>query len=98
MTDKPIDLDRRRGMASQQATDLRRLATEVEADRENLRAAQAISPATARARLQLLLDHAPGQPLRELPDPYYGGPADFERVVGLCEQAARGLIAHVQAG
>jgi hypothetical protein len=40
MTDKPIDLDRRRGMASQQATDLRRLASEVEADRENLRQRQ----------------------------------------------------------
>ena len=40
MSDKPIDLDRRRGMASQQATDLRRLATEVEADRKNLRQRQ----------------------------------------------------------
>jgi protein-tyrosine phosphatase len=68
------------------------------ADHENLRAAQAIAPATARARLQLLLDFAPSQPLRELPDPYYGGPADFERVLGLCEQAARGLIARLQGG
>ena len=40
MTDKPIDLDRRRGMASQQATDVRRLAAEVEADREGLRQRQ----------------------------------------------------------
>jgi protein-tyrosine phosphatase len=67
------------------------------ADRENLRAAQAMAPAAPRARLQLLLDYAPAQPLREVPDPYYGGPADFEHVVGLCEQAARGLIAHLQA-
>ncbi len=40
MTDKPIDLDRRRGMASQQATDMRRLAAEVEANREGLRQQQ----------------------------------------------------------
>jgi hypothetical protein len=40
MTDKPIDLDLRRGMASQHATDLRRLASEVEADREGLRQRQ----------------------------------------------------------
>jgi protein-tyrosine phosphatase len=70
------------------------------ADRGNLRAAQAKetghAPEAPRARLQLLLDYAPGQPLREVPDPYYGGPVDFEHVVGLCEQAARGLIAHLQ--
>jgi hypothetical protein len=40
MTDKPIDLDKRRGMASQQATDSRRLAAEVEADRNGLRLRQ----------------------------------------------------------
>src|SRR5438132_815841 len=40
MTDKPIDLDARRGMAAQHATDLRRLAAEVEADREGLRRRQ----------------------------------------------------------
>ena len=32
MSDKPIDLDQRRGMASQHATDLRRLTALVEAD------------------------------------------------------------------
>ena len=37
MTDRTIDLDERRGMAAQQATDLRRLATEVEANRTALR-------------------------------------------------------------
>jgi len=40
MTDKPIDLDRRRGMAAQHATDLRRLAAEVEADQLTLRQRQ----------------------------------------------------------
>jgi protein-tyrosine phosphatase len=67
------------------------------ADRDNLQAAQALVPEAPRAQLQLLLDYAPGQALREVPDPYYGGPADFERVIALCEQAARGLLAHLQA-
>jgi len=40
MTDKPIDLDARRGMAAQHATDLRRMAAEVEADRAGLRRRQ----------------------------------------------------------
>ena len=40
MTDKPIELDARRGMAAQHATDLRRMAAEVEADRAGLRRRQ----------------------------------------------------------
>ena len=40
MTDKPVDLDRRRGMAAQKATDLRRLLAEVAANEQALRATQ----------------------------------------------------------
>ena len=40
MTDKTIDLDRRRGMEAQKATDLRRLLAEVEANERALRARQ----------------------------------------------------------
>jgi hypothetical protein len=40
MTDKPIDLDRHRGMAAQKATDLRRLLAEVQANENTLRLRQ----------------------------------------------------------
>jgi hypothetical protein len=40
MTDKPVDLDRRRGLAAQKATDLRRLLCEVEANEAALRKRQ----------------------------------------------------------
>ena len=40
MTDKTIDLDGRRGMEAQKATDLRRLLTEVEANERSLRLRQ----------------------------------------------------------
>jgi hypothetical protein len=40
MTDKTIDLDRRRGMEAQKATDLRRLLAEVEANERSLRLRQ----------------------------------------------------------
>jgi len=40
MTDKPVDLDHRRGMAAQKATDLRRLLSEVEANEKALRERQ----------------------------------------------------------
>ena len=40
MTDKTIDLDQRRGMEAQKATELRRLLTEVEANERALRLRQ----------------------------------------------------------
>jgi hypothetical protein len=40
MTDRTIDLDQRRGMAAQKATDLRRLLANVEANEKELRLRQ----------------------------------------------------------
>jgi hypothetical protein len=40
MTDQPIDLDLRRGMAAQKATELRRLLSEVEVNQNELRIRQ----------------------------------------------------------
>jgi hypothetical protein len=40
MTEKPVELDMRRGMAAQKATELRRLLSEVAANEETLRARQ----------------------------------------------------------
>lgn len=40
MTDRTIDLDRRRGMAAQKATELRRLLADVEANESTLRLRQ----------------------------------------------------------
>jgi len=40
MTDRPITLDRHRGMAAQKATELRRLLSEVEANEKALRQQQ----------------------------------------------------------
>jgi protein-tyrosine phosphatase len=80
-----------------QARDFQRFDYVLVADSQNLAEASRIEPAKPHARLQRLLDYAPGQPLRDLPDPYYGGPADFELVLDLCEQAARGLLQHLQS-
>lgn len=41
MTDRPITLDRHRGMAAQKATEIRRLLSEVEANEKTLRERQA---------------------------------------------------------
>ena len=42
MSDTPVDLDRHRGMASQKATDMRRVLAEVEANAKMLRDRQGI--------------------------------------------------------
>jgi protein-tyrosine phosphatase len=31
----------------------------------------------------------------EVPDPYYGGPAGFEKVLDLLEDASQGLLQHI---
>ena len=42
MTDKPLDLDKHRGMAAQKATDIRRILAEVENNARELRDRQGI--------------------------------------------------------
>jgi len=61
-------------------------------DRSNLQDLLEAAPRHAHGRIQLFLDYAPEQSLREVPDPYYGGPDGFEAVLDLIETAARGLL------
>jgi protein-tyrosine phosphatase len=62
-------------------------------DESNRRDALAIARDRAHPRVVRLLDFAPAQPLRDVPDPYYGEGAEFARVVTLIEAGVRGLIA-----
>lgn len=64
-------------------------------DRANLAELESRRPADATARLALFMSFVPGQKHAEVPDPYYGGTEDFERVIELCEAAARGLLVHL---
>ena len=52
-----------------------------------------IAPEAFAGRLRLFLEYAPETGRRDVPDPYYGGPAGFEEVLDLVEAGARGLIA-----
>jgi protein-tyrosine phosphatase len=65
-------------------------------DRNNLRELQERAPRAARAKTQLFLEYAPEQPVREVPDPYYGGSNGFEDVLDLIEAGARGLLRRLQ--
>jgi protein-tyrosine phosphatase len=79
------------------AADFRHFDWIVFMDARNRDDALALAPANASARLVRLLDFAPGQPLRDVPDPYYGKPADFARVVALVDSGIRGLISALRS-
>jgi protein-tyrosine phosphatase len=65
-------------------------------DRENLDVLRRRAPPNARERVRLFLEFAPGAPVNEVPDPYYGGPNGFEEVLDLVEQASQGLLQHLR--
>ncbi len=80
-----------------EAADFERFDYVLVMDERNLEDARAIAPGSFRAQLRLVLEFAPELELREVPDPYYGGPAGFEQVLDLAESAARGLLAELSA-
>jgi protein-tyrosine phosphatase len=53
------------------------------------------SPAPFHDRIRLFLQYAPAAGMEDIPDPYYGGPAGFEQVLDLVEEASAGLIAQL---
>jgi protein-tyrosine phosphatase len=61
-------------------------------DARNRSDALAVAPARCLAQVVRLLDFAPEQALRDVPDPYYGKATDFAQVVSLIDVGVRGLI------
>lgn len=61
-------------------------------DDENRRALLQRSEPEYHAKVRLFLDYSRANPGAEVPDPYYGGPAGFERVIDLIEEATEGLL------
>jgi protein-tyrosine phosphatase len=64
-------------------------------DRRNLSALRAMQPSGSRAQIALFLEFA-GQPGADVPDPYTGGAADFERVLDLVIPACRRVLARLE--
>ena len=60
---------------------------------------QRIAPPGTRDKVKMFLSYARntgGPTAMEVPDPYYGAPGGFERVLDLIEDAANGLFASIQ--
>ena len=57
------------------------------------------SPPQSAGRIALLMPIARQHPgAHEVPDPYYGGPAGFEHVLDLLEDACEGVVHRLRAG
>ena len=65
-------------------------------DNANMAILQRLCPQPLRSRLGLFLEYANRHQEREVPDPYYGGEDGFERVLDMVEDAAAGLLQHIQ--
>jgi protein-tyrosine phosphatase len=76
-------------------TDFERFDWILAMDQSNLRELRVLRPPSFAGHLGLLLDFAPHLGLRDVPDPYYGSPTHFERVLDLVEQASDSLLAHI---
>jgi protein-tyrosine phosphatase len=63
-------------------------------DEANLSQLERLCPRKHTHKLKLFLEFGDGSP-REVPDPYYGGPEGFERVLDLVERAAQRLLRHL---
>jgi len=60
-------------------------------DRDNVAYLARMKPWESRAKVVLYLEEALGR-AKNVPDPYYGGPRDFEDVYRLCDEASDALI------
>ena len=61
-------------------------------DEDNLMVLQERAPDQQRSKVRLFLEFAESRHENEVPDPYYGGSAGFERVLDLVEEASQGLL------
>ena len=65
-------------------------------DRDNYLGLEKICPPGSEYKLQLFLSYAPNLETDEVPDPYYGGPTGFDRVLDMIEEASEGLLQDIQ--
>jgi protein-tyrosine phosphatase len=64
-------------------------------DRDNLAILRSQCPPHEQHKLSLMMDYAGGRG-GDVPDPYYGGPAGFDRVFDMIEDASRGLLERIR--
>ncbi|WP_028239550.1 low molecular weight protein-tyrosine-phosphatase [Stutzerimonas azotifigens] len=78
-----------------ESADFQRFDLILAMDRANLEHLEALRPEGASAQLDLFLRRYELS-VDEVPDPYYGGPEGFERVIDLIEQGSERLLDDVR--
>jgi protein-tyrosine phosphatase len=89
-----IDISDLRGRQAE-AADFERFDYVLAMDHENYENLLEICPQGHEHKLRLFMEFAPGHP-EEVPDPYYGGPSGFDRVLDMIEAAADGLLEEIR--
>jgi protein-tyrosine phosphatase len=89
--DRGYDLSSLRARRVERA-DLQRFDLIVAMDRGHFTILSRMAEPSAAHKLKLMMSYADGFEEEDVPDPYYGGPQDFERVLDMLEDAARGLL------
>jgi low molecular weight protein-tyrosine phosphatase len=89
-----IDISALRGRQAARE-DLVRFDYVLAMDDDNYAHLRALSPEGHEHKVELLLRYASRSHALAVPDPYYGGPSGFDRVLDLIEDAAEGLLAEV---
>jgi len=72
--------------------DFERFDLVVAMDRGHFAILSRMAEAATAHKLKLMMSYARGSKEKDVPDPYYGGPQEFERVLDMLEDAARGLL------
>lgn len=67
-------------------------------DRDNRGVLARFAQSSQGHRLRMMMEYASRFHETEVPDPYYGGPDGFERVLDMIEDAAQGLLESIRAG
>jgi protein-tyrosine phosphatase len=65
-------------------------------DQDNFLSLSEICPDEHIEKIHLFMDFAPQMRTREVPDPYYGGKAGFERVFDLVDAASEALLEDIR--
>jgi len=66
-------------------------------DNDNLLALQEWSPEDHVSKISLFLEYSGSAARKDVPDPYYGGAAGFERVLDLVEEASEALLSRLKS-
>ena len=86
------DLSRQRARQLR-ADDFERFDLVLAMDTDHVERMVELCPGPLAGRIGLLMDFSPRRPRgMSVPDPYYGAPAGFERVLDLIEEACDGLM------